>query len=82
MPNLYKDLFGILNEEKKRLDRKQHRRQGFAGSNALQSAFVVAAAVILGLGASRLVLQSVKKEKLSDHPMCGIPTGGQVSDRF
>ena len=80
MPNLYRDLFGILNEEKKRLDRMQHGRQELAGPNALQTAFVVAAAVILGLGASRLLLQNVKKEKLSDHPMCGIPTGGQVND--
>ena len=78
MPNLFRDFFGILNEEKERLDQLVNRRQGFAPL-APQSPLVVAAAAILGLGASSLLLQNVEKEQLSDHPLCGIPTGGQVS---
>ena len=37
-------------------------------------------ASILGLGVSNFLLgHQSKKEKLEDHPMCGITTGGKVS---
>ena len=42
---------------------------------------VVAAATILGLGVSSLISGIEQPEELSDHPLCGIPTGGQVKDK-
>ena len=48
-----------------------------------QTSFVVtAAAIVLGLGTSSFLSEKFlqpQREELSDHPMCGIPTGGKVN---
>ena len=66
-------------EKKKSAKRKQDSVKKIFND---QTSFVVtAAAIILGLGTSSLLRENVlqsQREELSDHPMCGIPTGGKV----
>ena len=84
MPNIFNDLSGILNEEKERLDRIIGKKQDKVNPIISQNPLIVAGATLLGLGASRLLLgENVEQRQVfSDHPLCGIPTGGQVETLF
>ena len=70
--------FSFVQEEKKRLDEILSGRQDAPPSPRLQAPLTVVVA-LLGLGVSTLFLQSATPaQRLQDHPMCGITTGGQV----
>ena len=74
-------LLRSLNVEKKK---SANRKQDFVKRifNYQTSFVVTAAAIALGLGTSSLLREKVlqpQREELSDHPMCGIPTGGKVN---
>ena len=71
MPNLQHEVFEKLKVE--RLDKVDSQRWS---GNILSTALLA-----LGLPwASGLLDGSGDSRELSDHPMCGIPTGGKVSD--
>ena len=81
MPREFEYILRSLNVEKKKsAKRKQDSVKKIF--NDQTSYVVTAAAIALGLGTSSFlnknVLQS-QREELSDHPMCGIPTGGKVN---
>ena len=79
MSNIYEELISGFHEERERLDLLIKSRQDIIAPVIPQAPLVVAAAAILGLGASSLLLQETQLEELSDHPLCGIPTGGKVT---
>ena len=71
-------LIRSLNVEKKKSARKTANKL-FKDKTSL---VVTAAAIVLGLGTSSFLKKNVlqsQREELSDHPMCGIPTGGKVN---
>jgi hypothetical protein len=79
MTNIYRHFYTLFNQEKAKLEQRIAARQDDSPAPALQTPLVVAAA-LLGLGVSSLLIGSSEpREKMEDHPMCGIPTGGQVS---
>ena len=81
MSNIYKHFYSLFHQEKEKLDRIISQRQDDPRAPAFQTPLAVGAA-LLGLGVSSLLLgASAPREKLEDHPMCGITTGGQVSRR-
>ena len=84
MPSILNELSGIFNEEKERLDRIIGKKQDKVNPIISQNPLIVAGATILGLGASRLLLGGnvEQRQEFSDHPLCGIPTGGQVETLF
>ena len=72
------NFFSFFKEEKKRLDEILSGRQDAPSPPSLQVPLTVVGA-LLGLGVSTLFLQSATPaQRLQDHPMCGITTGGQV----
>ena len=72
--------FSFVQEEKKRLDEILSGRQDAPPSPRLQLQLpLTVLGALLGLGVSTLFLQSATPaQRLQDHPMCGITTGGQV----
>ena len=74
----YKNFFSLFTQEKERLDKVIAGRQDGPPALSFQTPLTVAAA-LLGLGLGSLLLEtSAPKQKLQDHDMCGITTGGQV----
>ena len=79
MRDIYKQFYSLFKQEKSKLDQRIITgRQDVPPAPALQTPVVVAA-TLLGLGVSNLLLGTQQtRQKLENHPMCGITTGGQV----
>ena len=78
MGDIYRHFYSLFKQEKAKLDQIISGRQDDPPAPVLQTPLVVGAA-LLGLGVSSLLLaEPQQRQKLEDHPMCGITTGGQV----
>ena len=74
------NFFPLVHQERKKLGRKLEGKQDKENNNRLNeivSLTVIGALLSLGVG-TLLLHQPPSKQSLKDHPMCGIPTGGQV----
>jgi len=82
MADIYRHLYSLFNQEKAKLDQGFTKRQDDSPGLVLQIPIVVGAA-LLGLGVSSFLLGLQQpRQKLEDHPMCGITTGGQAECYF
>ena len=76
------NFFSLFQAEKARLDNVLAGRQDGPLGPALQVPLTVVGA-LLGLGVGSLLVQPGPEiQRLEDHPMCGITTGGQVRNKL
>ena len=76
-----KNFFPLVHQERKKWGRKLEGKQDIENNNRRLNEIVplTVMGALLSLGVGTLLLhQPPTKQLLQDHPMCGIPTGGQV----